>query len=50
MLVWLVTGLFSGWFSNALLSPVQFPGEKPKEMKNFALDARWDEPYSADNG
>jgi hypothetical protein len=34
-----VTGLFSGSFSNALLSSAQFPVEKPKEMKNFALDA-----------
>jgi hypothetical protein len=36
---WLVTGLFRGWFSNALLSTAQFPGEKPKETKNFPLDA-----------
>ena len=50
LLIWLVTGLFSGWFSNALLSSAQFPGEKPKDMKNFALDPRWDERYSADIG
>jgi hypothetical protein len=39
LLTWLVTGLFCGWCSNALLSSAQFPGEKPKERKNFALDA-----------
>jgi hypothetical protein len=39
LLVWLVTGLSSGSFSNALLSSAQFRGEKPKDTKNFALDA-----------
>jgi hypothetical protein len=39
LLAWLVTGLFSGWFSKALWSSAQLPREKPKDMKNFALDA-----------
>jgi hypothetical protein len=42
--------LFRGWINNALLSSPQFSGEKPKEMKKFALDAPVDEQYSAGIG